>query len=112
MDSTRQLKVSRLIQKELAAIFLKEGKLFLGSAMVTVTSVRISPDLSFAKIYLSLFAVADREKLLKIIKENSPIIRKLLGQQIGKQVRIIPELTFFIDDTMDHALRIHELLKK
>ena len=112
MDSTRQLKVSRLIQKELAAIFLKEGKLFLGSAMVTVTSVRISPDLSFAKIYLSLFAVADREKLLKIIKENSPIIRKLLGQQIGKQVRIIPELTFLIDDTMDHALRIHELLKK
>ena len=112
MDSTRQLKVSRLIQKELAAIFLKEGKLFLGSAMVTVTSVRISPDLSCAKIYLSLFAVADREKLLKIIKDNSPIIRKLLGQQIGKQVRIIPELTFFIDDTMDHALRIHELLKK
>ena len=112
MYSTRQLKVSRLIQKELASILLIEGKLFLGSAMVTVTSVRISPDLSFAKIYLSIFAVPDREKLLKIIKENQAMIRKLLGQRIGKQVRIIPELNFFIDDTMDHAIRIHELLKK
>ena len=80
--------------------------------MITVTAVRISPDLSFAKIYLSLFGVKDREGLLKLIKVNQSEIRKHLGQRIKKQVRIIPELNFYIDDTMDYADRINELLKK
>ena len=112
MESTRQLKVARLVQKEIGSILLIEGKSFIGSALVTVTSVRISPDLSFAKIYLSLFGVSNKEALLKVIKENQSTVRKLLGQRIGKQVRIIPELNFFIDDTMEHAARINELLQK
>lgn len=112
MDSTRQLKVARLVQKEIADILLREGKNYFGSALITVTAVRISPDLSFAKIYLSLFGTKDREALLTLIKEHRSEIRKNLGQRIKKQVRIIPELNFYIDDTMDYAERINELLKK
>lgn len=112
MDSTRQLKVARLIQKEVADIFLREGKNYFGSALITVTGVRISPDMSFAKIYLSLYGTKDRNALLTLIKENVPEIRKKLGQRIGKQVRIIPEINFYIDDSMDYAARINELLNK
>lgn len=112
MDSTRQLKVARLVQKEIADIFLREGKNYFGSALITVTGVRISPDLSFAKIYLSLYGTKDRNALLALIKENVPEIRKKLGQRIGKQVRIIPEINFYIDDSMDYAARINELLNK
>ena len=112
METTRQLKVARLVQKEIADIFMREGKNFFGNAMITVTSVLISPDLSYAKIYLSLFAVNDREALLKLIKTHQSEIRNFLGKRIKQQVRIIPELNFFIDDTMDHAERIHKLLNK
>lgn len=111
MDSTRQLKVARLVQKEVADIFLREGKNYFGNALITVTGVRISPDLSFAKIYLSLFGIKDRVALFKSIKEYVPEIRKRLGQRIKKQVRIIPEINFYIDDSMDYAARINELLQ-
>jgi ribosome-binding factor A len=112
METTRQLKVARLVQKEIADIFLREGKNYFGSAFVTVTGARISPDLSFAKIYLSLFGTKDREALLQLIKDHQPEIRKHLGERIKKQVRIIPELNFYLDDTMDYAQRINELLNK
>ena len=112
MDTTRQLKVARLIQKEVADIFLKEGKNYFGSAFITVTGVRISPDLSFAKIYLSLFGTKDKQALLKLIKEHHSEIRNYLGKRIRQQVRVIPELNFYLDDTMDYAARINELLNK
>jgi len=112
METTRQLKVARLVQKEIADIFMRDGKNYFGSALITVTGTRISPDLSFAKIYLSLFGTKDREALLKLIKEHQSEIRKKLGQRIGKQVRIIPELNFYIDDTMDYAEKIDKLLRK
>jgi len=112
MESTRQLKVARLVQKEVADIFMREGKNYFGSALITITGVRISPDLSFAKIYLSLFAVADRDALLSLIKEHKSEIRNKLGKRIKTQVRIIPEMNFYIDDSMDYAARINELLQK
>lgn len=112
MDTTRQLKVARLVQKEIADIFLREGKMYFGNAFITVTATRISPDLSFAKIYLSLFGTKDRDALLALIKSHQNEIRKHLGQRIKKQVRIIPEINFYLDDTMDYAERINELLKK
>ena len=112
MDTTRQLKVARLVQKEIAEIFLNEGKNYFGSAFITVTGTRISPDLSFAKIYLSLFGAKDRDALLKQIKEHQKEIRNKLGQRIKNQVRIIPELNFYLDDTMDYAQKINELLNK
>jgi ribosome-binding factor A len=112
MDSTRQLKVARLVQKEIADIFMREGKNYFGNALITVTAVRISPDLSFAKIYLSLYGTKDRNALFESIKEHQSEIRRNLGQRIKKQVRIIPEINFYIDDTMDYAARINELLNK
>ena len=112
MDSTRQLKVSRLIQKELGEVFLREVKTVFGNAMITVTQVRVSPDLSIARVYVSLFNVPDTKKLLKQIQENTKDIRMKLSSRIKKQVRIIPELVFFLDDSLDYALKIDELLKK
>lgn len=112
MDSTRQLKVSRLIQKELGEIFQKETRLLFGNALITVTQVRISPDLGVAKIYVSLFNVPDKQVLLKSIQEHTKDIRMKLSTRIKKQVRIIPNLVFFLDDSVDYAMRIEELLKK
>lgn len=111
MDSIRQQKASRLIQKELAEIFLLEGKNWFGSAMITVTQVRISPDMSIAKVYLSLFAVKNKESLLQDIAIYHSEIRKKLGLRIGKQVRIIPELRFYLDDSLDYMEKIDKALK-
>ncbi|MBK7182732.1 MAG: 30S ribosome-binding factor RbfA [Bacteroidetes bacterium] len=112
MDSTRQLKVSRLIQKELGEIFQRETRMLFGAALITVTQVRVSPDLSVAKVYVSLFNVPDTKILLKQIQENTKEIRMKLSERIKKQVRIIPNLVFFQDDSLDYAMRIDELLKK
>jgi ribosome-binding factor A len=112
MDSTRQLKVSRLVQKELGEIFQKETRMLFGTAFITVTQVRVSPDLGVAKCYLSLFNVIDKAQLLKSIQEHTRDIRNRLSIRIGKQVRIIPNLVFFHDDSIDYAMRINELLKK
>ncbi|MPM27559.1 30S ribosome-binding factor [bioreactor metagenome] len=112
MDSIRQQKAARLIQKELAEIFLLDGKNMFGNAMITVTTVRLSPDMSIAKVYLSLFAVKDKDSLFKDIQIYTSELRKLLGQRIGKQVRIIPELKFFIDDSLDYMEKIDKALKQ
>jgi ribosome-binding factor A len=112
MDSTRQLKVSRLVQKELGTIFQKDSKNLFGPVMITVTNVRVSPDLGVAKVYVSLFPVKDKEAVLQKIKTKTIEIRKALGDQIKKQVRIIPNLMFFLDDSLDYAQHIDELLKK
>lgn len=112
MDSTRQLKVSRLVQKELAAIFQRDAKNLFGPVMITVTQVRVSPDLGVAKVYLSLFPVKDKEAVLTSIRTKTIEIRMALSAAIKKQVRIIPNLMFFIDDSLDYAEHIDELLKK
>ena len=112
MDSIRQQKSARLIQKDLAEIFLLEGKNWFPNAMITVTQVRISPDMSIARVYLSLFAIKDKESLLQDISIRTNEIRKHLGNRIGKQVRIIPELKFFIDDSLDYMEKIDKALKQ
>lgn len=112
MDSTRQLKVSRLVQKELGEIFQRETTLLFGKALITVTQVRVSPDLGVAKVYVSLFNVPDTQVLLKSIQVHTKEIRTKLSDRIKKQVRIIPNLVFFLDDSLDYAMRIDELLKK
>src|SRR4051812_21846391 len=101
MDSTRQNKISRLIQKELSEIFQRESRNLFDGAFITVTMLRVSPDLSVAKVYVSLFASKDPKALLKKIKESTKEVRKLLGLRIKNQVRIIPLLEFFIDDSLD-----------
>lgn len=112
MDSQRQLKVSRLIQKELGEIFQRETKVFFGNALITVTQVRVSPDLGIAKVYVSLFNTPSAQELLALIKVHTKDIRTKLSDRIKKQVRIIPNLAFYLDDSLDYALRIDELLKK
>ncbi len=112
MDSTRQLKVSRLIQKELGTIFQRDTRSLFGAVMITVTQVRVSPDLGVAKVYVSLFPVKDKEAVLQQIKTKTIEIRMALATQIKKQVRVIPNLMFFLDDSLDYAEHIDDLLKK
>lgn len=111
MESTRQKKVSRLIQKELAGIFLRRGNEVAHGKMVSVTKVRISPDLSYAKIYISIFPSTDQETILHSIQVHSPKIRFDLGQKVRSQLRIVPEIAFFIDDSLDYIENIDKLLK-
>lgn len=112
MESVRQQKISRLIQKELSEIFRANAKSVFESKFITVTIVRISPDLGSARIYLSIMDPGNKEAILSNVKDQTSLIRKLLGNNIKKQVRIIPELTFFIDDSLDYAEKIEQLLKK
>ncbi|MCE3259619.1 MAG: rbfA [Bacteroidetes bacterium] len=112
MESVRQQKVNKLIQKELAEIFRSNAKTMFGGAFITVTVVRVSPDLGTAKVYISIMATKDRDAIFKLVETQNYLIRKKLGSVIGKQLRVVPELSFFIDDSLDYAMKIEELLKK
>ena len=112
MESTRQNKVARLIQKDLGEIIQQLGKPALQGRMVTVTVVRMSPDLSVAKIYLSIFPSEEQIQYLEHLKQYNKIIRNQLGQRVKNQLRIVPELAFFIDDSLDYVEKIDHLLKK
>ena len=110
MESTRQQKVSRLLQKDLGAIFQTEVKNVFGNVMITVTKVQVSKDLSVAKVYLSLFGTSDKKELINKIRHHGGEIRFKLGRRIGQQVRAIPELQFYEDDSLDYIENIEKLL--
>ena len=112
MESIRLNKVSRLIQKELSDIFQREGLTLFNGNMISVTVVRMSPDLMLAKVYVSIFAPSGKENAFPLLNEHKKVIRHQLGQKIRHQVRAIPELAFFVDDSLEYAERIDELLKK
>lgn len=112
MESTRQLKFARLVQREMAEILRSDSRGLFGPVMITVTLVRVSPDLGVAKIYVSLFPVKDKDKLLEQIRKHTPELRHTLGTKIRHQARVVPELIFYLDDSLDYAERIDELLKK
>ena len=111
METTRQNKIARLIQKELSEIFLLQTKSMPG-VLVSVRIVRISPDMSYARVYLSVFPSDRSEEIVKNINANMKSIRFELGNRVRHQLRIIPELKFFVDDSLDYAEKIDELLKK
>jgi ribosome-binding factor A len=111
METTRQNKIARLIQKELSEIFLLQTKSMPG-VLVSVSIVRISPDMSYARVYLSVFPSGRSEEIVKNINDNMKSIRFELGNRVRHQLRIIPELKFFVDDSLDYAEKIDELLKK
>jgi len=111
METTRQLKIARLIQKELAEFLRGNTQITGQGVMISVTQVRISPDLSQARIYISVFPSAKAEETNKNLEDQTKMIRYELGRKIAKQVRIIPELRFYIDDSLDYVARIDELLK-
>ena len=112
MESTRQKKVSRLVQKELSVIFQQLTQEMLGNIMVSVTIVRISSDLADANIFLSIFPVDDPAEALKVVKSSTIMIRKKLGESVRNQLRIVPALQFHLDDSAAFAEEIDRLLKK
>jgi len=112
MESVRQQKVARLIQKEMADIFLKESRMLFGNVFISITTVRMSPDLSVAKLYLSIMLIEDKKSFLKQIQAQSKPLRKLLGDCIRKQVRIIPEIIFYLDDNVDYANHMDNVISK
>jgi ribosome-binding factor A len=111
MTSTRQHKVSRLLQKELGDYFQKQGSRLTGGKMVTVTVVRISPDLGLAKVYLSLFPGEDHTTSMESIREQSTTIRNEMGKRIRHQLKHVPDFVFYLDDSLDYIDRIDDLLK-
>lgn len=109
MESTRQAKISRLLQKELSEIFRQQTAKTHGT-IVSVSIVRVSPDLSVAKVYLSIFPSDKSQEVLESIKRSAKTIRYELAQKVRFQLRKTPELTFFIDDSLDYAANIDRLL--
>ncbi|MDR0973169.1 MAG: 30S ribosome-binding factor RbfA [Prevotellaceae bacterium] len=110
METTRQNKIARLLQKELGDLFLQQTKAMHGT-LISVTVVRISPDMSVARVYLSVFPSEKAEDIIKAINANARTVRYELGKRVRYQLRIIPELKFFRDDSLDYADKIDELLK-
>lgn len=112
MDSTRQQKIARQIQRDIAEILQKELADTLRGTLVTVTTVRVSPDLAYAKLYISIFPFECSTAILETIKEKSWYVRKLLGARIRNQLKIVPELEWFIDDSLEYIENIDNLLKE
>ena len=111
METTRQNKIARLLQKELSEIFQQQTRSMHG-VLISVSTVRISPDLSVARAYLSIFPSEKSAELIKNINDNMKSIRYELGTRVRYQLRIIPELKFFVDDTLDYLEHIEEMLHK
>lgn len=111
METTRQNKIARLIQKELSEIFMLQTKAMKG-IIVSVSACRVSPDLSICRVYLSVFPSNRAEEIVKNINDNTKGIRYELGTRARHQLRIIPELKFFIDDSLDYIEHIDNLLKQ
>lgn len=111
METTRQQKIARLIQKDLSEILRKETAKTHG-VIISVTTVRVSPDLSVAKAYLSIFPPAQAQEILENLTRSAKTIRYELARQVRFQLRKCPELTFFLDDSLDYAEHIDELLKE
>ena len=111
MEHTRQERIERLIQKELGEMFLLQTKAMPG-VIISVSRCRVSPDLSYCNTYLSVFPSARAAEIVENISKNVRQVRGDLGNRLRHQLRIIPELRFFVDDTLDYLERIDELLKK
>src|SRR6188768_2865825 len=109
LEGKRQKQVAAVLEKDLNEIFQRLGLNMSDGGMISISSVKITPDLFEARIYLSFFQVKDNDAMLSKIQEKSKEIRKELGNRVRHQLRSIPELTFYIDDTLDYAFRIEEL---
>lgn len=111
-ESKRQKQVAKLIQHEVGDIFQREGLTMLDNGMVSISKVQVTPDLLEARIYISFFQVKDPAKTMHHIKERTKELRKLLGERIKNQLRRVPELQFFTDDTLDYVFKMEEIFKK
>ena len=112
IESTRQLKVAKEIQKVMAEVIRSKGMAAFGAALETEIGVKISHDLSVAKIYVSIFPSDKAEAVMEVLQENCKALRGELGHKMGKQLRIVPEIAFLLDSSLDYVEHIEELLKK
>ena len=110
-QSTRQLKVARQLQRDLAEIIRSHGMAAFGGAMLTVSEVRISPDLSIAKVYVSVFPSEKQKEVMEVLEAEKKSLRGDLGRLVAKQLRIVPEIDFYLDTSLDYAEHIEQLLK-
>lgn len=109
MDSVRQRQIAENIRREMSVVFQLEGRYIYGQAMVTITGVKLTPDLGSARIYLSVFNAPTKEEVLKSINENHYRLRSTLNPRIKSLVRRIPTIEFFLDDTLDEVARLDRL---
>jgi len=109
MESKRQQKFAGVIQQDLAEIFQREGMNFLPNTLVTITKVRVTPDLAIARVFLSFFNSTDAAASLSSVKAHASEIRYKLGAKIKNQVRVVPQLEFFVDDTNDYVEKMDQL---
>lgn len=112
MDSKRQEKFARQLQKDLGEIFQQNARSLFGGAFITVSGVKVSPDLGYIRCYLSFFQTQDKEALLELIQFHTRDIRHQLAQRVRNQVRKVPELEFFMDDSLDYVMHMEEVFKK
>ncbi len=112
MESKRQQKFAGVLQQDLAAIFQREGMSFLPNTLVTITKVRVTPDLAIARVFLSFFNNTNTQQSLQTVKSHASEIRYKLGARIKDQVRVIPQLEFFVDDTNEYVERMDKLFDK
>ena len=110
MDSKRQLQVGELIKRNFSSVLQDQGRYMYGNTLVSVTQVKTSPDLSMAKIYVSIYGIEDKESVIETLYEHHSLLKAELVKRIRKHVRRIPEIDFYIDDTLDEMYKIDELL--
>lgn len=111
-ESKRQLQVARELQRDLSEIIRGRGMAAFGGCLVTVSEVRVSPDLSIAKVYVSVFPSDKAADVMRRLEEEKRSLRGALGREVASQLRIVPEINFYLDTTLDYAEHIDELLKK
>ncbi|MCU0445742.1 MAG: 30S ribosome-binding factor RbfA [Microscillaceae bacterium] len=113
MDSKRQQKMARLLKEELSTVFQKDAQHLFGNSMITLTTVRVTPDMGIARVYVSVLTLnnqTNKEEVIAEIEDNTKQLRQMLGQRIRHTVRIIPELQFFLDDTAEYAAKMDALI--
>lgn len=111
METTRQQKIAKQIQKDVAEIFQKEGAALVRGLLVTVTGVRVSPDFGYAKIYVSVFPFDRSAELMKTLEHQNWFVRRAMGQRLRNQLKNVPEIQFFLDDSLEYIEHIEQALK-
>jgi ribosome-binding factor A len=111
-ETKRQKQIAQLLQKELSDIFLRIGFNIVDGGMISIANIRMTPDLLEARVYLSMFQIKSPTEMLEKIKDRTGEIKKDLGNRVAKQLRRVPELTFFLDDTLDYVFKMEELFKR
>jgi ribosome-binding factor A len=111
MDTRRQNKIAQLLKEEFSSILMNEGKNFIGSTFVTLTNVKVTSDIGLARFYISVYATADKESIIKKLNTHKFELRKVLGNKMRNDLRKIPDIEFFLDETLDYVDKINDLFK-